>query len=117
MVGLGDPIGYKRIVLRLRWMTIVVTSYIILFGQGISYPQIFPSLLILFYLLSNLIAYFLPPSYFLKIHFFYILLLFDTLLVSLGIYLTSQFNTDLIIGKPFQVSEILDAVNQYMSTH
>ena len=100
LVGLGDPIGYKRIVLRLRWMTIVVTSYIILF-----------------YLLSNLIAYFLPPSYFLKIHFFYILLLFDTLMVSLGIYLTSQFNTDLIIGKPFQVSEILDAVNQYMSTH
>lgn len=94
LVGLGDPIGYKRIVLRLRWMTIVVTSYIILFGQGISYPQLFPSLLILFYLLSNLIAYFLPPSYFLKIHFFYILLLFDTLMVSLGIYLTSQFNTD-----------------------
>ena len=94
LVGLGDPIGYKRIVLRLRWMTIIVTSYIILFGQGISYPQRFPSLLILFYLLSNLIAYFLPPSYFLKIHFFYILLLFDTLMVSLGIYLTSQFNTD-----------------------
>ena len=94
LVGLGDPIGYKRIVLRLRWMTIVVTSYIILFGQGISYPQLFPSLLILFYLLSNLIAYFLPPSYFLKIRFFYILLLFDTLMVSLGIYLTSQFNTD-----------------------
>lgn len=94
LVGLGDPIGYKRIVLRLRWMTIVVTSYIILFGQGISYPQLFPSLLILFYLLSNLIACFLPPSYFLKIHFFYILLLFDTLMVSLGIYLTSQFNTD-----------------------
>ena len=94
LVGLGDPIGYKRIVLRLRWMTIVVTSYIILFGQGIGTPQLFPSLLILFYLLSNLIAYFLPPSYFLKIHFFYILLLFDTLMVSLGIYLTSQFNTD-----------------------
>jgi len=28
-----------------------------------------------------------------------------------------ESGVDLIIGKPFQVSEILDAVNQYRSTH
>jgi PAS domain S-box-containing protein len=94
LIDLGDSKGYKRIVLRLRWVTIIVTSYLILFGRGISLPQILPSLLILVYLLSNLIAYFLPLSYFLKIRFFYIILLFDTFMVSLGIYLTSQFTTD-----------------------
>jgi PAS domain S-box-containing protein len=81
-------------VLRLRWATLVVTSYLILFGRGIHTPQLFPSLLILFYLASNLFAYFLPPPYFLKLRFFYLTLLFDTAMVSLGIYLTAQFNTD-----------------------
>ena len=94
LIESGDSTGYKRIVVRLRWVTIIVTSYIILLGRGISLPQILPSLLILFYLLSNLIACFLPSSYFFKIRFFYMILLFDTFMVSLGIYLTSQFNTD-----------------------
>ncbi len=89
-----EPEGYKRIVLRLRWVTIIITSYLILFGQGITSPQFLSSLLILFYLGSNLIAYSLPSSYFLKLSFFYVILLFDTLMVSLGIYITSQFDTD-----------------------
>ncbi len=89
-----EPEGYKRIVLCLRWVTIIITSYLILFGQGITSPQFLSSLLILFYLGSNLIAYSLPSSYFLKLSFFYVILLFDTLMVSLGIYITSQFDTD-----------------------
>jgi PAS domain S-box-containing protein len=94
LIDPGDSGGYKSIVLRLRWVTIIVTSYLILFGRGIHAPQLFPSLLILFYLASNLVAYGLPPSYFLKLRFFYLTLLFDTVMVSLGIYLTAQFNTD-----------------------
>jgi PAS domain S-box-containing protein len=94
LIDSGDSNEYKRIVLRLRWVTIIVTSYLILFGRGIDTPQLFPSLLILFYLASNLIAYGLPPSYFLKLRFFYLTLVFDTVMVSLGIYLTGQFNTD-----------------------
>ena len=94
LIDSGDSTGYKRIVLRLRWVTIIVTSCIILLGRGISAPQILPSLLIFLYLFSNFIAYFLPSSYFSRLHFFYLILLFDTFMVSLGIYLTSQFNTD-----------------------
>lgn len=90
-----EPQGHKQIVLRLRWVTIIITSYLILFGRGITSPQFLPSLLILFYLSSNLIASFLPSSYFLRLSFFYVVLLFDTLMVSLGIYITSQFDTDL----------------------
>jgi PAS domain S-box-containing protein len=89
-----DSKGYRQVVLRLRWVTIIVTSYLILFGRGIDVPQLLPSLLIVFYLVSNVIAYLIPPSYFLRIPFFYTILLFDTLMVSLGIYLTSQFDSD-----------------------
>jgi len=92
--NLMEPQGHKQIVLRLRWVTIIITSYLILFGRGITSPPFLPSLLIFFYLCSNLIASFLPSSYFLKLSFFYVVLLFDTLMVSLGIYITSQFDTD-----------------------
>lgn len=93
-----ESVGYKKMVLRLRWITIIVTSYLILFGRGISSPQILPSLVILSYLLSNVAAMFIPPSYFLKTSFSYAMLLLDTLVVSLGIYLTSQFNTDFYLA-------------------
>jgi hypothetical protein len=39
LIDLEDSTGYKRAVLWLRWVTIIVTSYIILFGRGISFPQ------------------------------------------------------------------------------
>lgn len=89
-----DPTQHKQIVLRLRWMTIIITSYLILFGRGIHFPQFSSSLLIFIYLFSNIIVYFIPPYYFTKNSFFYIVLLFDTVMVSLGIYITSQFDTD-----------------------
>lgn len=92
--SLEDTKGYKQMVLRLRWVTIIITSYLILFGRGIDFPQLLPSLLILFYLFSNGIAYFIPSSYFSRLSVFYIVLLFDTFMVSLGIYITSQFGTD-----------------------
>lgn len=91
---LEEPIRYKQMVLRLRWLTIIITSYLILFGREISSPDFLPSLLVTFYLLSNIAAYFIPASYFIKLSFFYIVLLFDTFMVSLGIYITSQFGTD-----------------------
>ncbi len=93
-LALEDPVRYKQAVLRLRWMTIIVTSYLIFFGQGITTPKLLPSALILFFLASNALAMFLPASYFIRIPFFYIVLLLDTVMVSLGIYLTGQFSTD-----------------------
>jgi PAS domain S-box-containing protein len=114
---LEDSSRYKQMVLRLRWLTIIVTSYLVLFGQGFTSPQFLPSSLIVFYLLSNLIACFIPASSFRKLPFFYIVLLFDTFMVSLGIYITSQFETDFYlvyflilifasIGRSFKLSMI-----------
>ena len=85
---------YKKTILRLRWVTFIIASYLILFGRGITFSQLLPSLLIFFYLSSNVIAYLIPASYFMKLSFFYIVLSFDTLMISLGIYMTSQFDTE-----------------------
>ncbi len=93
-MNLDDSARQKQIVLRLRWVTIIITSYLILFSHGINFPRLFPSLLISFYLLSNVIVRLLPASYFIKLSFYYIVLLFDTFMVSLGIYITSRFETD-----------------------
>ncbi len=93
-MSLEDSVQHKQTILRLRWLTIIITSYIILFSRGIDSPRLFPSLLILFYLSSNVMAHFLPTSYFLKLSFFNMILLFDTFMVSLGIYVTHQFDTD-----------------------
>jgi PAS domain S-box-containing protein len=93
-MNLEDPGRHKQIVVRLRWLTIIITSYLILFARGITFPRLFPTLLICFYLLSNLIVSQVPASHFVKLSFFYVVLLFDTCMVSLGIYVTSQFATD-----------------------
>ena len=93
-MNLEDSGRHKQIVVRLRWLTIIITSCLILFAHGITYPRLFPTLLISFYLLSNFIVSQVPASYFIKLSFFYVVLLFDTFMVSLGIYVTSQFATD-----------------------
>ncbi len=97
-IDFKDLTAQKRMVLRLRWVTIIVTSYLILFSRGPLSPGTTSLLLIFAYLSSNLMAYFIPASYFLKLSFFYVVLLFDTLMISLGIYLTGQFESDFYLA-------------------
>lgn len=93
-IDFEDLERHKKIVIQLRWATIIVTSYLILFNRNFSISNLFPILLIFLYIASNIGAHFIPSTYFTKLPFFYIVLLFDTIIVSLGIYLTSQFDTD-----------------------
>ncbi|MGB9627856.1 MAG: PAS domain S-box protein, partial [Thermodesulfobacteriota bacterium] len=97
-INFKDSNAQKRMILRLRWVTIIVTSYLVLFSRGISSPETAPLLLILGYLSSNLVAYFIPPPYFLKLSFFYFVLLFDTLMISFGIYFTARFESDFYLA-------------------
>lgn len=80
----------KRLILKLRWVTIIVTSYIILFSKVNKLSSTF----IILYILSNIFASRVPESFFVRSSFFYFLILFDTFMVSLGIYITSQFEAD-----------------------
>jgi PAS domain S-box-containing protein len=89
-----DSTRQKQIVLRLRWVTIIITSYLVLFGRSHTLPELPSSLLVCFYLASNVALSFFPAPHFSKLTFFSLVLLFDTLMISLGIYITSQFDTD-----------------------
>ena len=84
----------KRIILTLRWTAIIVTSYLILFGKGRVTNFHLSNLLIFVYLLSNVFLTFLPKGWFSNLKLFYPLVLFDTAVVSFGMYLSEKMTTD-----------------------
>ncbi len=84
----------KKAILLLRWTSIIVTSYLILLGKGrVADPQL-SNIFIIGYILSNLLLTFLPKIWFLNTKFFYSLLLIDTAIISLGMYLSEKMATD-----------------------
>jgi two-component system cell cycle sensor histidine kinase/response regulator CckA len=84
----------KRIVLILRWTVIIATSYLILFGkEGIPDFEVGNGF-ILFYILSNIILIFFPHAWFSNPRLFYGLVIFDTGIVSLGMYLSETVTAD-----------------------
>lgn len=84
----------KKVVLLLRWAVIIVTSYLILFGKGRIADLGLGHAFILIYILSNVILSFLPGVWFSNPRLFYSLVLFDTAIVSFGMYLSENVTTD-----------------------
>jgi PAS domain S-box-containing protein len=84
----------KRIILTLRWTAIIVTSYLILFGKGRVTDLRLSNILIFIYLLSNILLTFFPKRWFSNLKLFYPLVLFDTCVVSFGMYLSEKMTTD-----------------------
>lgn len=84
----------KRIILVLRWTAIIVTSYLILLGRGRVTDLHLSHLLIAVYLLSNILLTFLPRLWFSNTKLFYPLVLFDTGIISFGMYLSEKMATD-----------------------
>ena len=84
----------KRIIVSLRWTVIIVTSYLILFGGGRIVDFHLGHLFILIYILSNTVFMFLPRHWFSKQYFFYAVVLSDTSLVALGMYLSERVTVD-----------------------
>ena len=84
----------KKVILTLRWTAIIVTSYLILFGRGRVTDIQLSHLLIAGYLLSNVLLTFLPKKWFSNLKLFYPLVLFDTGIVSFGMYLSEKMTTD-----------------------
>ena len=84
----------KKVILSLRWTAIIVTSYLILFGRGrVMDPQL-SHILIAGYILSNVLLTFLPKTWFSNSKLFYPLVIFDTAIVSFGMYLSEKMTTD-----------------------
>jgi len=84
----------KRIILILRWTAIIVTSYLILFSKGRVTDLHLSNILIFIYLLSNVVLSFFPKRWFSNLKLFYPLVLFDTGVVSFGMYLSEKMTTD-----------------------
>ena len=84
----------KKIILTLRWTAIIVTSYLILFGKGRVTDLRLSNILIFIYLLSNILLTFFPKRWFSNLKLFYPLVLFDTCVVSFGMYLSEKMTTD-----------------------
>jgi len=92
-VMMGDQ-NRKKIILTLRWTAIIVTSYLILFGQGRVTDLHLSHILILIYILSNVLLTFFPKTWFSNLKFFYPLVIVDTGIVSFGMYLSEKMTTD-----------------------
>src|SRR4030043_1889450 len=84
----------KRIILLLRWTAIIVTSYLILLGRGKVVDPNLSHLLISGYIISNILLSFFPSSWFSNPRFFYPLVIVDTGVVLLGMYLSEKMVTD-----------------------
>lgn len=87
----------KKVIITLRWTAIIVISYLILFGRGQVTNISLSQFLIIGYLLSNVILFFLPETWFSNLKFFYPLVLFDTGIVTFGMYLSEKMTTDFYI--------------------
>jgi PAS domain S-box-containing protein len=92
-VMMGDQ-NRKKIILTLRWTAIIVTSYLILFGQGRVTDLHLSHILIVIYILSNVLLTFFPKAWFSNLKFFYPLVIVDTGIVSFGMYLSEKMTTD-----------------------
>ncbi len=84
----------KKIVLTLRWLLIITTSYMIVFDAPFPETLTLEFELILLLILSNLILSFFPKRFFEKAIMSSILLVMDTILVSIGIYLSGKATSD-----------------------
>ena len=86
--------GKKKTVLLLRWLVIIITSYLLLFSKGavsLLSPQAF---IIYTLLLSNLVLTGIPEHVFFKKWFDYLFVLLDTVSVSVAIYMTGNSSSE-----------------------
>ena len=86
--------GKKKTVLLLRWLVIIITSYLLLFSRGgvsLLSPQAF---IIYTLLLSNLVLTGIPETVFSKKWFDYLFVLLDTVSVSAAIYMTGNSSSE-----------------------
>lgn len=84
----------KKVIVLLRWTSIIVTSYLVLLSKGKVTDLSLSYLLIIGYIASNLLLMFLPTSWFLSPKLFYTIVLVDTGIVSFGMYLSERMASD-----------------------
>lgn len=84
----------KVTVIRLRWLLVIVCSYLLLFSQEQSFLSFRVYSFILIYLLSNALLYLLDERLFDSPYFYAPLVLFDTFNITASLMISGQIGTD-----------------------
>ncbi|MGH7821560.1 MAG: sensor histidine kinase [Candidatus Binatia bacterium] len=87
----------KRAVLFLRWVVIIVTSYLLLYSPAAEDPGMLVPLFVALFLASNLVAGSMPDETFEEAWFQGSLVALDTMLISTGMVLAGEQNAELFL--------------------
>lgn len=88
----------KVTVIRLRWLIVLVTSYLLLFLQTDWVSTGIVNGIILFYVSSNIALYFIDARRFESSYFYSPLVIFDTLFVTASLVISGQVGTDFYLA-------------------
>lgn len=87
----------KQTIIRIRWMIVIASCYLLLFPQDALLGQGFVHGFTLVYVVSNASLYFLDQRRFESFSFFSTLVIFDTLALTFSLVVTGQLGSDLYL--------------------
>jgi len=88
----------KITVIRVRWLVVIICSYLLLSSQNAWVSLTVVHGLILFYLLTNVSLYFVSDRLFESSYFYSPLVIFDTLFVTGSLVVSGQVETDFYLA-------------------
>lgn len=97
ITGLFD-VPKKITVIRLRWLVIIICSYLLLSSHGTWLVRDSVHIFIVSYICTNVVLYFLDESLFDNSYFYSPLVLFDTLFITAALVMSGQVQTDFYLA-------------------
>jgi len=88
----------KTTVIRLRWLIVIISSYLLAFPYEAMLDPFFIRGIIVFYLLTNAALYFVDEKLFDSSYFYTPLVIFDTLFVTASMVISGQVGTDFYLS-------------------
>ncbi len=92
-VGIFD-VPKKITVIRLRWLVVIICSYLLVSSQGTWLSQTSVHGFIFIYALSNFVLYWIKDGLFDSSYFYSPLVIFDTVFVTASLVISGQVETD-----------------------
>jgi len=88
----------KLTVIRLRWLLVIICSYLLLSSQTTWLAPTFVHAFILVYIATNLALYFVDESLFDSTYFYSPIVVFDTFYVTVSLVISGQIATDFYLA-------------------
>jgi PAS domain S-box-containing protein len=102
---MAAPISRKKTIFLVRLMVIITSAYFILFSPSTGKEwEVYGYIFIASYLLTNLIVAYIPEKFFYDDKIFYGFILFDSILLPAGIYVSGYVGSDLYLMFFFIIS-------------